>query len=102
VRIEIRNPDHQLRPEMLASAEFITGDGIPTVLVPQDAIQQVNGEDVVFVRMASDRFKVQVVQVGENTHGKVRILQGLKTGEQVITHGSFIAKSQLLKSSIGD
>jgi cobalt-zinc-cadmium efflux system membrane fusion protein len=34
--------------------------------------------------------------------GNVRILQGLKPGEQVITHGSFIAKSQLLKSSIGD
>jgi cobalt-zinc-cadmium efflux system membrane fusion protein len=45
---------------------------------------------------------VQTVQMGENVHGKVRILQGLEPGEQVITHGSFIAKSQLLKSSIGD
>ncbi len=102
VRIEIRNPDNRLRPEMLASAEFTTGDGIPTVLVPQEAIQQVNGEDAVFVRMASDRFRVQAVKMGENVHGKVRILQGLRPGEQVITHGSFIAKSQLLKSSIGD
>jgi len=102
VRIDIRNPDGRLRPEMLASAEFTTGDGIPAVLVPQEALQQVNGEDVVFVRMASDRFRVQAVQMGESVHGKVRILQGLKPGEQVITHGSFIAKSQLLKSSIGD
>ncbi|RZU43692.1 efflux RND transporter periplasmic adaptor subunit [Edaphobacter modestus] len=102
VRIEVRNPDTRLRPEMLASAEFITGDGMPTVLVPQEALQQVNGEDVVFVRLASDLFRVQTVQIGENVHGKVRILQGLNPGEQVITHGSFIAKSQLLKSSIGD
>jgi cobalt-zinc-cadmium efflux system membrane fusion protein len=102
VRIDIRNPDGRLRPEMLASAEFTTGDGIPAVLVPQEAIQQVNGEDVVFVRMAPDRFRVQAVQMGENMRGKIRILQGLKPGEQVITHGSFIAKSQLLKSSIGD
>ena len=102
VRIDIRSPDNRLRPEMLASAEFTTGDGIPAVLVAQEAIQQVNGEDVVFVRMASDRFRVQAVQMGESVHGKVRILHGLKPGEQVITHGSFIAKSQLLKSSIGD
>lgn len=102
VRIEIRNPDNRLRPEMLASAEFTSGDGILAVLVPQEAIQQVNGEDVVFVRIASDRFRAQTVQMSENVHGKVRILQGLKPGEQVITHGSFIAKSQLLKSSIGD
>ena len=102
VRIEVRNPDNRLRPEMLASAEFTTGAGIPTVLVPEEAIQQVNGQDVVFVRVASDRFKVQTVRTGENTRGQVRILEGLKPGEQVIARGSFIAKSQLLKSSIGD
>jgi multidrug efflux pump subunit AcrA (membrane-fusion protein) len=102
VRIEIRNPENRLRPEMLASAEFATGAGIPAVLVPEEAIQQVNGQDVVFVRVASDRFKVQTVQTGENIRGKVRILEGLNPGEQVITHGSFIAKSQLLKSTIGD
>ena len=102
VRIEIKNPDNHLRPEMLASAEFATGAGTPSVLVPQEAIQQVNGQDVVFVRMAADRFKVQTVQTGENMRRNIRILQGLKPGEQVITHGSFIAKSQLLKSSIGD
>jgi len=102
VRIEINDRDNRLRPEMLASAEFATGAGIPTVLVPQEAIQQVNGQDVVFVRVAADRFRVQAVQMAENVHGNVRILQGLKQGEQVITHGSFIAKSQLLKSTIGD
>jgi len=87
---------------MLASAEFATGAGIPAVLVPQEAIQQVNGQDVVFVRAAADRFRVQAVQTGEYLRGKARILQGLSPGEQVIIHGSFIAKSQLLKSSIGD
>jgi cobalt-zinc-cadmium efflux system membrane fusion protein len=102
VRIELRNPENRLRPEMLASAEFATGTGIPVVLVPQESIQQVNGQDVVFVRVAADRFRVQTVQTGEIIRGEVRILQGLKPGEQVITHGSFIAKSQLLKSSIGD
>ncbi len=102
VRIEIRNPDNRLRPEMLASAEFATGAGVPTVLVPQEAIQQINGQDVVFVRVAVNRFRVQAVQTGENIRGNMRILQGLKPGEQVITHGSFIAKSQLLKSTIGE
>jgi hypothetical protein len=43
VRVEIENPDDRLRPEMLAAAEFATGAGIPAVLVPQEAIQQVNG-----------------------------------------------------------
>jgi multidrug efflux pump subunit AcrA (membrane-fusion protein) len=102
VRIEIRNLDNRLRPEMLASAEFTTGAGIPTVLVPQEALQQINGQDVVFVRVAPARFRVQAVQTGDNIGGNVRILQGFRPDAQVIAHGSFIAKSQLLKSSIGD
>jgi membrane fusion protein, heavy metal efflux system len=102
VRIDIQNPDDRLRPEMLAAAEFTTGAGIPAVLVPQEAIQQVDGQDVVFVRMAADQFRVQTVQTGESMRGMVRILQGLNPGAQVITQGSFIAKSQLLKSTIGD
>jgi multidrug efflux pump subunit AcrA (membrane-fusion protein) len=102
VRIEVANPDARLRPEMLANAEFATGDGLPALYVPQEALQEVNGEDVVFVRVAPDRFRVQTVQTADNVHGRVRITQGLRLGMQVITHGSFIAKSQLLKSSIGD
>jgi len=39
---------------------------------------------------------VRQCKLGENMHGQDTHLQGLKPGEQVITHGSFIAKSQLL------
>ncbi|MHB1698617.1 MAG: efflux RND transporter periplasmic adaptor subunit [Acidobacteriaceae bacterium] len=102
VRITVSHPDNRLRPEMLANAEFGTADGKPTLFVPQEAVQQVNGEDVVFVQTAPDIFHVQTVQLGESTQGKVRVLKGLTAGQRVINQGSFIAKSELLKSSIGD
>lgn len=87
---------------MLANAEFDTGTGTPTLQVPQDAIQQINGQDVVFVRIASARFRVQPVDLGEGIQNKVRVMHGLEPSDQVITRGSFIAKGQLLKSTIGD
>jgi cobalt-zinc-cadmium efflux system membrane fusion protein len=87
---------------MLANAEFETGDGAPSLFVPQEAIQQVNGEDVVFTRLTPERFKVQAVRTAETLQDKVRITSGLAPGQQVIIRGSFLAKSQLLKSSIGD
>jgi membrane fusion protein, heavy metal efflux system len=102
VRIVIAHPDSRLRPEMLANAEFSIGEGKPTLLVPQDAVQQVNGEDVVFVQIAPDRFRAQAVKLGEIVDGRVRVQQGLETEDKVITHGSFIAKSELLKATIGD
>lgn len=102
IRIDILHPDGRLRPEMLANAEFDSGTGTPALYVPQGAVQQVNGQDVVFVRIAPDRFHVQPVDLAETAQDKVRVLQGLKPGDQVIVHGSFIAKGQLLKSTIGD
>jgi RND family efflux transporter MFP subunit len=102
VRITIAHPDERLRPEMLANAEFAAGQPKPALFVPQEAVQQVNGEDVVFVQMAADRFRVQTVELGEIANGKVRVIQGLQTGQRVISRGSFVAKSELLKSSIGD
>lgn len=102
VRIAITHPDERLRPEMLASAEFSAGEAKPALFVPQEAVQQVNGEDVVFVQVAGDRFRVQTVELGEITNGKVRVRQGVQAGQRVISRGSFVAKSELLKSSIGD
>ena len=72
----------------------------PALLVPSDAVQQVNGQDVVFVRTAPDRFAVRPVRVGETSGGKTPILEGIKAGDQVAIRGSFILKSQLLKSTL--
>jgi cobalt-zinc-cadmium efflux system membrane fusion protein len=101
VRIDITHPDARLRPQMLAKAQFSI-QGTPSILIPQDALQQVNGQDVVFVAVAPDRFRVQAVETSELVENKVRITRGLSALDRVIAQGSFIAKSQLLKSSIGD
>jgi membrane fusion protein, heavy metal efflux system len=70
------------------------------MLVSSDAVQQVNGQDVVFVRTAQERFVVRPVRTGETTDGKTPILEGIHPGQQVVIQGSFILKSQLLRSSL--
>jgi multidrug efflux pump subunit AcrA (membrane-fusion protein) len=100
VRIVLSNSANQLRPEMLATAEIPAGPPRETVLVPSEALQQVDGQDVVFVRTAPDRFAVRPVQVAETHNGETPIVQGLKGGEQVVVKGSFVLKSQLLKATL--
>jgi cobalt-zinc-cadmium efflux system membrane fusion protein len=99
VRIDIVNTNNRLRPEMLATAHVAIGSAVSMVLISQDAIQQVNGADVVFVRSAPDRFDTRPVRRGEIFGSRVQILEGVQAGESVVTRGSFIVKSQLLKSS---
>ena len=100
VRIELANPSNRLRPEMLANAEFPIGKGKPVLLVPSDAVQQVNGVDVVFVRTAPDKFIARPVHVGEAANSTVPILEGIHAGDPIAVRGSFILKSQLLRSEL--
>ncbi len=100
VRIDLDRAKEILRPEMLATAEISVGETHPLVLVAPDAIQQVNGQDVVFVRKAADRFVLRPVRVGDTINGKVALLDGVHSGEEVVTQGSFLLKSQLLKTSM--
>jgi membrane fusion protein, heavy metal efflux system len=101
IRIELQNTGSLLRPEMLATAELPLGITTAKLLVPQDAIQQVNGQEVVFIQTTANRFAAHAVRIGDTIQNKVQILEGLRAGDRVVTRGSFILKSQLLKSSIG-
>jgi multidrug efflux pump subunit AcrA (membrane-fusion protein) len=102
IRIEFTNEGGRLRPEMLAEAELPVGEKKAALLVPQDAVQQVNGQDAVFVRLSADRFAIRPIQAGDTAHGMVQVLSGIQPADQVVTLGSFLVKSQLLRSSIGD
>jgi membrane fusion protein, heavy metal efflux system len=102
IRIELANTGGRLRPEMLAKAELPVGEKKTALLVSQDAVQQVNGQDVVFVRSSTDRFAMHPILAGQTAQGMVQVLSGIQPGDQVVTHGSFLVKSQLLQASIGD
>lgn len=100
VRIDLPNAGNRLRPEMLANAEFPTGEGKPRLLVPSGALQQISGIDVVFVRTAANKFVARPVRVGEAANGKVPVFEGIQAGDLIAVQGSFILKSQLLRSEL--
>lgn len=100
VRIVLSNSGQRLRPEMLANADIPIGEASSVLTVASDAVQQINGQDVVFVRTAPDRFVMRPVRVGSTAGGRTPILEGLKAGEQVVVRGSFTLKSHLLKSTM--
>lgn len=100
IRIVVSNTNHRLRPEMLATAAVALDRKTTVLTVPSDAVQQVNGQDIVFVRTAADRFTMRPVRIGATLDGRTPVLEGLKAGEQVVVRGSFTLKSHLLRSSM--
>jgi len=100
IRIKLNESSPLLHPEMLASAEVSVGTTHPMILIDPASLQQVNGQDVVFVRVAPDRFELRAVQVGEAIRDMLPVTVGLKDGEEVVTRGAFLLKSQLLRSAM--
>ncbi len=70
------------------------------VAVPELAIQNVEGEEVVFVAEEPGYFHKTVVQTGLSADGWIAV-DGLDEGTPVVTQGSFYLKSALQRESIG-
>ena len=100
VRIELNNRGNRLRPEMLANAEIPIAASKPALMIPSEAVQQVDGQDVVFVRKGPGHFLVRPVRIGETADGETPVLEGLSAGEEIAVRGSFILKSELLRASL--
>lgn len=64
------------------------------IILPEQAVQQIEGRDMVFVQV-KDGFQAIAVSVGSRSGGRVEILDGLRTGQTVVTEGAFVLKSQL-------
>ncbi|BBC74289.1 metal transporter [Altererythrobacter sp. B11] len=64
--------------------------------VPEDAVQVLEGRDVVFVRTTSG-FRAREVKVGIRSAGQVTILSGLEEGWRIATGNAFLLKAELEK-----
>jgi cobalt-zinc-cadmium efflux system membrane fusion protein len=99
-RVELANNGGRLKPEMYATGEIAAGGSGTAIFIPEAAVQQVNGQSTVFVQTAPGRFEARLVETGSTLDSQVRVLEGLRAGEQVVVEGSFILKSQLLRGSL--
>ena len=64
------------------------------IVLPEQAVQQLAGRDMVFVAVRGG-FQAVPVSVGARSGGRVEILEGLRAGQRVVTDGAFVLKSQL-------
>lgn len=101
-RIETDNPGGRLKPGMFADVEITTTilDGV--IVIPDSALQSDGDQRVVFVVRGNGQFEKRPVVLGLEQNGHVQVLEGLTPGDQIVTDGSFILKSELLKGELGE
>ena len=100
VRIEVPNPKGKLKPEMFARISIITGND-SVVAVTKETILVDGDHKIVFVSSGDNTYNRREVDLGREADGLVEVVLGLKKGENVVTEGNFLLKSELLKSKVG-
>jgi len=70
------------------------------VILPQNALQQVEGSWGVFVK-ADGHARFRPVKRGTELGGDVMVLEGVEPGETVVTDGAYLLKAALLKRKSG-
>lgn len=99
------------RAEKLRAGMFVRGQvDVPRplseahaiVAVPQAALQTLEGRPHVFVETKPGEFVRRVVETGHTFEGFTEILAGVKSGEAVVTEGSFVLKSEFAKSTLAE
>ena len=102
VRIAVDNADGRLKPGMFADVEIVTTILDNVLLIPDSALQTDGEEQIVFVALDGNKFEKRIVKLGLEQAGRVQILDGVKAGENIVTEGSFILKSEMLKGQLGE
>ncbi len=101
VRANLPNGRGFLRANMFGLARIIVRDKEELPCVPVDAVQTDGCCQLVFVKQEDTLFEPRKVTLGASANGYVEILDGLALGEQVVTVGSFLMKTEILKANLG-
>ena len=100
VRIAVDNADGRLKPGMFADVEIVTTILDNVLLIPDNALQTDGDNQIVFIALDGSKFEKRTVKLGLEQSGRVQILDGVKAGENIVTEGSFILKSEMLKGQL--
>jgi cobalt-zinc-cadmium efflux system membrane fusion protein len=96
-RIVLENAEGFWRPGMFATAEVTVEREEVEIAVPVTALHSLDGESLVFVQ-GNGGFRPRPVTIGRQDPQWVEVLEGLAPGEQVVVHGGFTVKSEMLRS----
>lgn len=101
VRAEIINRGYLLKHSMFLNGTIVLSRG-HYMVVPLKALQQSGDDHIVFVRKGTSEFEPRKIEIGFDDGEYVQVKRGLRRGEKVAVEGSFLLKSELLKSKMGE
>jgi len=102
IRAEVKNKENLLKPHMYITGLIESQNTQKQVLtVPEEAVQNLEGEKIVFVLNPDQEFEVRHVKPGDKIGDQMIISEGLTEDDRVVLEGAFTLKSELNKAAFG-
>lgn len=94
VRVEVANPNSELKPEMYATATVTARlqQYNNQIVIPQSAVLWTGKRSIVYVHVSgydTPTFQLREVELGPSLGNSYVILSGLKDGEMIVSNGAF-------------
>lgn len=93
VRARLPNTNRKFKLQMFAEID-LEGAARDLLACPKSAIQELDGKPVVFVKK-SEGYEERHIKTGVDTEKYVEVLSGLEQGEDVVTQGSLMLRTEL-------
>ena len=100
VRCVVANSQNRLKTGMYATVRLQSSEKRDALIVPDDAVQTVNDDSIVFVELERGRYDARTIEAGRSTADGIVVLSGLKAGERIVTGGAFLLKTELLRDEL--
>jgi cobalt-zinc-cadmium efflux system membrane fusion protein len=100
-RVALPNPDGALRGQMFGQARIAVEQDRAAVMIPAAAVQRAKEVHLAFVRLAEDQYETRRITLGIREGDAIEVVRGIAAGEEVVTTGSFLLKTETSKESIG-
>ena len=95
---------NKLKAEMLASVTISGGPKVSAALIPDDAVQLIDGKTTVFLARSDGKggasFERRTVETGVRVAGRIAVVHGLAAGDIVVTTGAFAVKAAFEKGGM--
>lgn len=97
-RVVLANPEGRWKPGLFVTGRVDTAQVPGEIVVPESALQTIEGKTVVFVQ-TDEGFEPRPVEVGRSNGEHVQIVSGLQPGDTYVAANGFILKAELLKGT---
>jgi len=93
VRIEVDNPQGELKSDMFADVELAVSTR-QALVVPDDAVIETGRRRLVFVKEQDGKLTQREISVGEQSGHQFEVRSGLQEGETVVRGANFLLDSE--------